>query len=298
LIWEYSDPMSYNRSYFQDRWRRQETGPSMVTLLIWITVVFYLFQGLTSGSLGGMPTDRVSLYLSLNGEGIRNWELWRLWSYMFVHGSMSHIFFNMFGLYVFGRMVEERLGPSHFLNLYMMSGLIGGLSWLVFNWQSGVVGGVVGASGALFGVMMAAAMMFPNERIMLLIPPVPMRMKTFVMIYAGVEVVSQLWISTNHRGGGIAHLAHLGGLLGGFLYMRRFDESFQIHTILGRSWGRLRSRVAQARFRKTGGPDEDGSAPPGEIDRILDKIGKDGLGSLTAEERRTLEKARERLRRR
>ena len=291
--------MSYNRSYFQDRWRRQETGPSMVTLLIWITVVFYILQQLTAIPVQGGAVDRVSLYLSLNGEGIRHWELWRLWSYMFVHGNTSHIFFNMFGLYVFGRMVEERLGPSHFLNLYMMSGLIGGVSWLVFNWQSGDIGGVVGASGALFGVMMAAAMMFPNERIMLLIPPVPMRMKTFVMLYAGVEVGMQLWNAASHHGGGIAHLAHLGGLLGGFLYMRRFDESFQIQTILDRSWRQLRSRLAQARFRKITGPrpaEDDGD--PAEVDRILDKIGSTGLGSLTPEERRTLEKARERLRRR
>jgi membrane associated rhomboid family serine protease len=267
---------------------------SMGGMIIWATVAVFFLQLLTQGQLTAL--------LQLSAPEISRFQLWRIGSYMFAHGSLTHLFVNMWGLFLFGRMVEERLGGTRFLNLYFTSGFIGGLAWLLFNWKMpAAVGGyllpapaVVGASGALFGVMMAAAMMFPNQRIMLLLPPVEMPLKTFVPVYALIEIL-MLWRADN-----VAHLAHLGGLVGGFLYIRgQAPELWQWHFLRA-----LRDRWRRRGWRKLAGgkpppAGPDAAAPSSEeIDRILDKIGREGINRLTAAERRTLEHARERLRNR
>ncbi len=131
------------------------------------------------------------MLLALNPEAIRQFQIWRLVTYMFAHGGIMHIMLNMWGLYLFGKMIEQHLGRFSFINLFLVSGVIGGLVWLGFNW-SGENAYVVGASSALFGVMLAAALLFPNEKILLLLPPVVLKLKTFVAIYAGVEIIFEL----------------------------------------------------------------------------------------------------------
>lgn len=277
--------MYSDRSY-SSRGRHPQPAVSAVSAVIWVTVACFILQWLSR--------DRFTLYTWLDGESIRHHEYWRLGSYMFVHGGFWHILMNMWGLHLFGRMIEDRLGSSHFLNLYFISGVIGGGTWLFFNWDSPVP--VIGASGGLFGVMMAAAMLFPNERILLLIPPIPLRLKTFVGVYALVEVFSLGAQS------GIAHLAHLGGLLGGFLYMHRVMPVISPRELFSRLRNRLRRRGWSLHPDSSAKPPPAGDADAGmptseEIDRVLDKIGEQGLNSLTPSERRILDKARERLRR-
>jgi len=268
---------------------------SLILPLIIANVIVYFLTGFGRNPLVGL--------LWLDAVHIRRFELWRFGTYLFVHGSFGHIFWNMWGLYMFGRWVEQRLGPGRFLRLYFVSGFIGGLCWLLFNWNSRTP--VVGASGAVFGVMMAAAIMFPNARVMLLFPPVPMRLKTFVAMYAIVEIV--LEFSGGARG--IAHIAHLGGLLGAFLYMRSLTgnaASGRLRRDLLRNWLRRFFRPPAATGDSSGSEDDaetggDDSLPHGfsaEVDRILDKIGRQGIHSLTPRERRILDEARERLRRR
>lgn len=281
-------------------------GGSVIAPLIWANVIIFLFSGF------GQSTAFIDL-LKLHPHYIRGFQFWRFGTYMFAHGNFMHILFNMWGVYVFGRPLEARLGSARFLNLYFISGLVGGGVWLLFNLgltseavaisdgrliAVSAPGGVIGASGAVFGVMMAAAMTFPNEIIVLLLPPIPMRLKTFVAVYAGIEVMMAL----NRGGGRIAHIAHLGGILGGFLYMRRLRQSggVSVGWALGRWWRRWRATWRTRRFKlETGGPREE---PPAnlsaEVDRILDKIGREGLGSLTDAERRALDHARDRLRER
>ena len=154
------------------------------------------------------------LQLMLSSYGIQHLKLWQLFSYMFLHGSFLHLFVNMWGLFLFGRHVLARLGTERFLILYFLSGLSGAGLWLCFNWGSRIP--VIGASGAVFGVMLAAAMFMPNMRIMLLFPPIPMTLKTFVLAYAVIEILSEL----SHSQSGVAHLAHLGGFLGAYVYIR------------------------------------------------------------------------------
>ncbi|NOY79981.1 MAG: rhomboid family intramembrane serine protease [Kiritimatiellaeota bacterium] len=296
--------MLSDRDYMSGRPRHSYRHPSgretsIILPLIIANVVVFLFTMADAGRRGPGLID----VLALSSYGVRHYQLWRLGTYMFVHGGFSHILWNMWGLYLFGRLVESRIGPRRFLQLYFTSGIIGGVVWLLFNWNSPIP--VVGASGGVFGVMMAAAMMFPNHMIMLLLPPIPMRLKTFVAVYAGIQVVMSI-STAQHRGGGIAYIAHLGGLLGAFVYMRwllgRPGPHRAARTGLREWWKKRRAAAKHRRFDNLDGdrpsPDDDeGDTPLSvEVDRILDKIGREGLSSLTPAEKRTLDRARERLR--
>ncbi|MDQ5897629.1 MAG: hypothetical protein RLZZ592_2857 [Pseudomonadota bacterium] len=141
---------------------------------------------------------------------------WQLITYAFLHGSMGHLFFNMLGLWMFGSELESIWGRTRYLQFLGASALVGGLIQLVVV-SLGVPGGgpTLGASGALFGLLMAFGMMFPERTIMPLFPPIPMKAKVFVMVFGGIELLFGLV-----GGGGVAHFAHLGGMLGGWLMMR------------------------------------------------------------------------------
>jgi len=125
-------------------------GIRMVFVLIVINVIVYILQQLPGG-------EEMSSSFALSASAVREGEIWRLFSYMFLHaqGNILHILLNMWGLYLFGGVTAAALGPRRFLALYFLSGLAGALFWLIFNWDTSVL--VVGASGAVFGVMMAAA---------------------------------------------------------------------------------------------------------------------------------------------
>jgi membrane associated rhomboid family serine protease len=139
---------------------------------------------------------------------------WQLLSYAFLHGDMLHLFFNMLGLWMFGSEIEQIWGRQRYMQYLGASALAGALAQQVFAW---VVGGgpTVGASGALFGLLLAFGMMFPDRTIMPLFPPIPMKAKVFVAVFGGIELLSGL---TGRSG--VAHFAHLGGMLGGWLMIR------------------------------------------------------------------------------
>ena len=150
----------------------------------------------------------------------------QLITHMFMHGSLQHLFFNMFGLYMFGPPLEYVLGPKRFLTYYLGAGF--GALALDFAVKYGMLhfGNVsdydasaiintpmVGASGALFGLLAGYAMFFPNNVLQLLFPPIPIKAKYFVLIYAAIE----LFLGISGRQANVAHFAHLGGALFGFL---------------------------------------------------------------------------------
>ena len=141
---------------------------------------------------------------------------WQVVSYAFLHGSVSHLFFNMLGLWMFGAELELLWGRRRFMQFYAASVLSAALLQLIVAAVNGSIYPTVGASGALFGLLLAFGMTFPERRIMLLIPPIPMKAKTFVMVYGGLELLFGL----NGFLPGIAHFAHLGGMLGGYLMLR------------------------------------------------------------------------------
>lgn len=163
---------------------------------------------------------RLSLALFMPGSA--NFEPYQLVTHMFMHGSLGHLAFNMLSLFFFGPMIEAVWGPKRFLFYYLFCGfgamaLHLGVQWWELE-QAGIDprnwnGAMLGASGAIFGVFVAFAYLFPNQIIQLLFPPVAMRAKYFVLIMAVLE----LFMGVKGYGTGIAHFAHLGGALFGFL---------------------------------------------------------------------------------
>jgi membrane associated rhomboid family serine protease len=141
---------------------------------------------------------------------------WQLLSYAFLHGSFSHIFFNMMGLWMFGSELERIWGHKRYLQFLAASALAGGLCQLLMSYAFGWMSPTVGASGALYGLLLAFGMMFPNRTIMPLFPPIPMKAKVFVAVFGGLELL----MGVTGSGSGVAHFAHLGGMLGGWLMLR------------------------------------------------------------------------------
>ncbi|HEU4626356.1 MAG TPA: rhomboid family intramembrane serine protease [Steroidobacteraceae bacterium] len=138
---------------------------------------------------------------------------YQLITYAFVHQGFLHIFFNMFALFMFGRGLEELWGARRFLVYYFASVLAAGLTQLAFTALTGTVYPTVGASGGVFGVLLAFAMIYPHQRILLLFPPIPMPAWVFVTVYGIAELVMGV-LGTQE---GVAHFAHLGGMFGGAL---------------------------------------------------------------------------------
>jgi len=147
-------------------------------------------------------------------------------TYAFLHGSWSHLFFNMLGLWMFGGEQELRNGPRRYLHLIAASVLAAALAQLIIAPLLGIQAPVLGASGIVFGMLMAFAMSDPNRVVMLLIPPIPMKARTMAIVFGALELYVLLppfvpGVSVlNYVLGNAAHLAHLGGMLGAFLMFR------------------------------------------------------------------------------
>jgi len=127
-----------------------------------------------------------------------------------------HLFFNMFGIYMFGSELERIWGPKRYMQFFGASVLTAAVAQLVISMMTGSTNPTVGASGGLFGLLLAFGMMFPNRTIMPLFPPIPMKAKVFVAVYGGIE----LFFGVTGTQSGVAHFAHLGGMLGGWLMLR------------------------------------------------------------------------------
>ncbi|HTP59676.1 MAG TPA: rhomboid family intramembrane serine protease [Spirochaetia bacterium] len=140
---------------------------------------------------------------------------WQLVTYMFVHVGLAHIFFNMLALFLFGIQLERRMGSTEFLIFYFFTGVGAGLATVLINEASGLgMVPVAGASGAIFGLLLAFASFFPDARIFIF-GILPLRAPTAVLLYAGIEVFLQL---TNFQTG-VAHLTHLAGIVFAYLYL-------------------------------------------------------------------------------
>ena len=143
---------------------------------------------------------------------------WQLLTYGFLHGGFTHILFNMWMLWMFGRELELLMGPRRFLVYYLTCVVGAGLVQLLVAYLQGAHYPTVGASGGVFGILLAFGMAFPNRMILLLIPPIPMKAKYLVML-AGVM---ELYLGVSGRSPGVANFAHLGGMLFGFLLIHKW----------------------------------------------------------------------------
>lgn len=175
-------------------------------LLIINALVFLAINVLNFGGL----RELLVLYAPTND----NFSPYQFITYMFLHADFMHILFNMLGLWMFGSEIEYRLGPQKFLTYYIVCGL--GAAALHFGLDYAVQGEsnsvLLGASGAVFGLLAAYGMLFPNNIIMPLFPPIPMKAKYFVLIYGAIELFAGV---RNVAGDNVAHFAHLGGAITG-----------------------------------------------------------------------------------
>lgn len=199
---------------------------------------------------------------------------WSIVTYMFLHGGLMHILFNMLGLFFFGSRVEERLGAQRFTILYFLSGISGAIVSFFFSPYAPIIG----ASAGVFGVMLAFARFWPNEPILIWgIIPVPAR------ILVIITTVFALWSGFGGARSGIAHFAHLGGYLGAYLYLIWLDRART-------AFKRKATSVPAATTRRVQGYKAIDltsvhEVNRAEVNRILDKISAQGIGSLTPQER-------------
>lgn len=224
-------------------------------------------------------------------------QLWRFITFQFLHADLGHLFFNMLSLFFFGPMIESHLGSRRFIGFYLLCGIAGPIVYLLF-WAMGyltssAITPLVGASAGIFGVLIAGAVIAPNATIMLLFPPIPMRLRTFALILVGVGAYTVLFGGKNAGG----EAAHLGGAALGFYLIRNpgllrlfggTGRASYAKTQPGTGWlERLKQTRAEHRRRKQQGEEA-------EIDRILIKVRDQGLASLTPEEKKQLRNATDR----
>lgn len=221
-----------------------QNAPQVVKNLIIINVLFFVASML-------LGQEQAVTWLAGTYPGSPFFQPWQIITHMFMHGGLGHLFFNMFALYMFGSQLERLWGPKRFLNYYIISGLGGfflheffiGLDFYqtygtffpdrsqlgpsgMSDMQAVYIieatfGRVVGASGAVFGILLAFGLLFPNTRLMLLFPPIPIKAKYFVMGYGLIELGLAL---DNGSGDNVAHFAHLGGMLFGYILLKRWQK--------------------------------------------------------------------------
>ncbi len=291
--------------------------PPVTKWLLISNVVIFVLQELAKVDL--VATFGLHFFLA------DNFQVHQLFTYMFLHANLSHLFFNMFALWMFGRLIESTLGMKHFLIYYLVCGVGAGLCQEIFQYGEYYIEGfaefdrvrtpegiypmgeflnywrTVGASGAVYGILLAFGFIYPNQRIMLLIPPIPMKAKYFVIGYAALELYSSFSVNDN-----VAHFAHLGGMLFGFILLLRWTRRNNPYSW----WERLKQHFTASKkspYNKNpkmtvnpGGAYEqtqqtqqpthaaDMEEKRRRIDELLDKIKKSGYESLTTEEKNFL----------
>jgi membrane associated rhomboid family serine protease len=186
--------------------------PPVTTALIVANVAMFLLDS----STGNLLAPFMLWPLGAAAYTGMDFAPWQLVTYAFLHGSMLHLFFNMFALYMFGTAIEQVFGSRRYLAYYMVCVVSAALAQLLVAWMTGGFYPTVGASGGVFGLLLAYGLYFPNNRVMLLFPPIPMPARVFVLVYAALELV----MGVSGAQSGVAHFAHLGGMVGGFIMLR------------------------------------------------------------------------------
>jgi hypothetical protein len=218
---------------------------------------------------------------------------------MFVHVDFWHFLFNMLMLWMFGSEVADMMGPKHFTGMYFFCGIFAAIFSMVMFWIGMTNSPIIGASGALMGIFVAYYKFFPN-RMLLMFFFFPMRIKYAMWFMVAVDVFMA------HSGDGVAHFAHLGGVVGGFLYMHFYERGF---GNIGKAFEKMRGPkfTVHQGGRSESKPREDSDAIEGEVfyvdenkrmDEILKKVNREGINSLNESERQFLLQASEKLRRR
>lgn len=254
---------SSSRAY-APRWTNQ------VRLLILVNAVVFVIQqfaGLEMLRVFGLTPTSV----------IHGFWFWQIVTYMFLHGDLFHILFNMLALWMFGSELEALWGGREFLKYYFLTGIGAGVTTLILSWNAATV--TIGASGAVYGLLLAYALAFP-DRIIYLYFLFPIRAKYLVALFAVIEFILSFAYTTD----GIGHFAHLGGMLFGFLYLKTDWRAAQLLGNLRAGWEQYRQRSSRRK-------DEESARLREQMDSILDKVARQGMDSLSSRERALLRRA-------
>ncbi|MCD6234992.1 MAG: rhomboid family intramembrane serine protease [Candidatus Marinimicrobia bacterium] len=282
-------------------YRRVQFGPgrhmtSGIKKIILISVAIFFFQALSS------PSFRQFFIFNFGIVPADFWgrlHLWQPVTYIFLHGNLAHLALNMLALWMFGTELEMNWGRKQFLKYYFVTGTGAGLVTILFQFHSTIP--VIGASGAIYGILLAYGLRFPDREAFIFPLPVPIRMKYFVIIFGLIEFFSTISIGWQD---GIAHFTHLSGMLIGYIYLRRMGTFRRYRSYrkdlknqnIDKALNKIRQKINQFKYNRTGQKGTDTrSDDRKELDRILDKISKTGYEGLTAEEKKTLLEASSRL---
>jgi len=197
--------------------------PEVVKNLLIINILFFAAQNLFAYKFGIDIVEKLGLHFMLSSE----FRPYQFITYMFLHGGFGHLFFNMFALYMFGTSVENTWGPKRFLTYYIICGIGAAIvHYLIFYFYQNPTENmfdapvIIGASGAVFGLLLAYGMLFPNQVIYVQFI-IPMKAKYFVALYGAIELFSGLGNSASDN---VAHFAHLGGMLFGFILIKFWEK--------------------------------------------------------------------------
>ncbi len=308
--------------------------PQVTKYLLLINIAVFLLTELFFGKTAQAAGIDANTIFGLHFFLAPDFHFYQLLTYMFVHAGWAHIFFNMFALWMFGCVVEATLGARRYIFFYLICGIGAGLFQEVAQLGEFIVAckeqipgfqlsnlltvahstpwlnllTTVGASGAIYGILLAFGMLYPDQHIFIFPLPIPIKAKWFVIIYAAIELIS----SMSARGDGVAHVAHLGGMVIGYFLIRywrqhpygmgNYHTTHTFFTNARTSWGRHKnnsydSNTMDAPHYKHAPSDDEQAdwdynaeqkAKQKEIDAILDKIRKSGYDSLTMEEKQKL----------
>ncbi len=270
--------------------------PYVTKNLLIINLIVWLVDMLLS-SMGVDLAPVFGLLFVTSGR----FHIWQPLTYMFMHSGFSHIFFNMFALWMFGSTLERYWGSKRYLIYYLVTGVGAGVIQELVWWLTGTVNTMtVGASGAIFGLLLAYGWLFPNERMMIFPIPIPIPARIFVLGYAAIELFAGV---ASFSGDNVAHFAHLGGMIFGVILILWWKHK-GVDTGAGlwdgsrlKEWWR---RMTQKKTKRQGPTyqgyhyqdpikdNEEEKRKQAEIDRILDKIKRSGYASLTKDELDTL----------
>ncbi len=285
-----------DRDYHRESSTQRFPFPRATSVVFWLialnTVIFILdvimLRGVQKPLLSPFVLGAFSVDLA-----VMHGQVWRFVTYQFLHASPFHLIMNMVGLFFFGRLLEQNLGARRFLAFYLLCG-IGGAAVMI---PVGLIPGVhimntttplIGASGSIYGILVAIAVLMPDQVVYLLFPPIPLKMRTLVLVILGIAVLSVIFGWDNAGG----QLAHLGGAALGYLLIKNVAWLNFANMGLGRG-PRASSPDWTARRRR-----EETSRRQEEqaVDDILRKVKDQGLQSLSRSERQTLSRASERMR--
>ena len=235
-----------------------------IKILISVNALLFLFRYIAKSQF-----DLAQIF-GLTSNNV--WPMiWQPFTYMFIHGDFFHVFMNMFVLWMFGSEMESIWGRRAFLKYYFITGIGSGLIWLLFNTNGNAV--LIGASGAIYGILLAYGLMFPNRKVLIYFL-FPVKVKYFVFILGLIAFISSLGFS----GSNISHLTHLSGMVIGFMYLKSTWTTQRLRLLMN-------SYLASLKYKKSIKKEKRIANIQANVDQLLDKVSDVGFDALSEEEK-------------